>query len=53
MILYLEEQLEEAYRKYCMHQAKQDMAFMSLDNFRNMFEEIMAIVYQEAEELES
>ena len=53
MILYLEDQLEAAYRKYCKHQSKQDMPFMSLDDFRNMFEEIMAIVYQEAEELES
>ena len=49
MILYLEEQLEAAYRKYCMHQSKQDMPFMSLDDFRNMFEEIMAIVYQESD----
>ena len=49
MILYLEDQLEEAYRKYCMHQAKQNMAFMSLDDFRNMFEDLMAIVYQESD----
>ena len=49
MILYLEEQLEAAYRKYCKHQSKQDMPFMSLDDFRNMFEEIMAIVYQESD----
>ena len=49
MILYLEDQLEAAYRKYCMHQIKQDIPFMSLDNFRNMFEEIMAIVYQESD----
>ena len=47
MILYLEDQLEAAYRKYCKHQAKQDMPFMSLDDFRNMFEDLMAIVYQE------
>ena len=49
MILYLEEQLEAAYRKYCKHQSKQDMPFMSLDDFRNIFEEIMAIVYQESD----
>ena len=49
MILYLEDQLEAAYRKYCKHQSKQDMPFMSLDDFRNMFEEIMAIVYQESD----
>ena len=49
MLLYLEEQLEAAYRKYCKHQSKQDMPFMSLDDFRNMFEEIMAIVYQESD----
>ena len=49
MILYLEEQLEEAYRNYCKHQSKQDMPFMSLDDFRNMFEDLMAIVYQESD----
>mgnify|MGYP003148891710 CR=1 FL=1 len=49
MILYLEEQLEAAYRKYCKHQSKQDMPFMSLDDFRNMFEDLMAIVYQESD----
>ena len=49
MILYLEDQLEAAYRKYCKHQSKQDMAFMSLDDFRNMFEDLMAIVYQESD----
>ena len=49
MILYLEDQLEAAYRKYCKHQSKQDMPFMSLDDFRNMFEDLMAIVYQESD----
>ena len=49
MILYLEEQLEAAYRKYCKHQSKQDMPFMSLDDFRNMFEDLMAIVYQDSD----
>ena len=49
MILYLEEQLEAAYRKYCKHQSKQDKPFMSLDDFRNMFEDLMAIVYQESD----
>ncbi len=49
MILYLEEQLEAAYKKYCKHQAKQDMSFMSLDDFRNMFEDLMAVVYQDSD----
>ena len=47
MILYLEDQLEGCYRQYCMHQVKQDMPFMSLDDFRNMFEDLMAVIYKD------
>ena len=50
MILYLETQLEDCYRIYRLHQVKQDMPFMSLEDFRNMFEELMGKVYEEEEE---
>ena len=49
MILYLEDQLEGCYRQYRLHQIKHDMSFMALDDFRNMFEDLMAIVYQESD----
>ena len=50
MILYLETQLEDCYRIYRLHQVKQDIPFMSLEDFRNMFEELMGKVYEEEEE---
>ena len=49
MILYTEEQLENAYNVYRKHQAKQDMSFLKLEDFRVMFEEIMECVYYEPE----
>ena len=50
MILYTEEQLENAYNVYRRHQIKQDMSFLKLEDFRTMFEEIMEWVYYEPEE---
>ena len=47
MILYLEKQLEDCYRIYRLHQVKQDMPFMTLEDFRLMFEDMMAEVYKE------
>ena len=47
MILYTEEQLENAYNVYRTHQIKQDMSFLKLEDFRLMFEEIMEWVYYE------
>jgi|TARA_R110000824_G_scaffold70841_3_gene181642 hypothetical protein len=52
MVLYTEEQLEKCYRIYCLKQVKQDLAFMKLDDFRYMFEDLMAIIYQPKEEEE-
>ena len=49
MILYLEDQLEACYRQYCMHQVKQDMPLMSLDDFRDMFEDLMEVIYKDEE----
>ena len=51
MILYTEEQLEKCYRQYCLHQVRKDLSFMQLEDFRLMFEDIMAAVYMEEEEV--
>ena len=46
MLLYTEEQLEEAYGIYRYHQIKLDLGFMTLENFRNLFEQfIEEVVY--------
>ena len=47
MVLYTEEQLENCYRQYCLHQVRHDMPFMQLEDFRLMFEDMMAEVYKE------
>ena len=49
MILYLEDQLEGCYRHYCLHQIRKDMPFMSLEDYRAMFEDMMEIIYKEDE----
>ena len=49
MILYLEKQLEDAYKIYRLSQVKKDMSFMKLEDFRLMFEEIMEVVYSDPE----
>jgi hypothetical protein len=41
MLLYTEEQLEEAYGIYRYHQIKLDLGFMKLENFRNLFEQFI------------
>jgi hypothetical protein len=51
MVLYTEKQLEKCYRQYCLHQIKKDFSFMKLEDFRLMFEDIMAEVYMEEEEI--
>ena len=45
MILYLEKQLDDAYDVYRRNQIKHDAAFISKENFRFMFEELMDVVY--------
>ena len=52
MILYLEKQLEDAYKVYRLSQVKKDMSFMKLEDFRLMFEDIMEVVYTDEEENE-
>ena len=53
MILYTEEQLENAYNVYRRHQIKLDMSFLKLEDFRVMFEDIMEVVYSELDEEEN
>ena len=51
MILYTEEQLENCYRHYCLHQVRNNFPFMKLEDFRAMFEDIMVEVYNEDEQV--
>ena len=39
MILYSDRQLDKAYRIYAKHQGIHGVPFISIDNFRKMFEE--------------
>tara|TARA_R110002020_G_scaffold198231_1_gene399455 strand:+ start:15086 stop:15247 length:162 start_codon:yes stop_codon:yes gene_type:complete len=39
MILYTEDQLEVLYRIYARHQNRNGIAFMKLEDFRDLFEE--------------
>ena len=41
MLLYTEEQLENAYEIYRTHQARQDLSFMSLEHFRLFYEQLV------------
>ena len=47
MILYTEKQLEDCYNVYRIMQIKQDMAFVTLQDFRIMFEQILEILYKD------
>ena len=45
MILYLEKQLESAYDVYRRNQIKHNASFITKEEFRTMFEELMEVVY--------
>ena len=47
MILYTEKQLENCYNVYRLMQIKKDMAFVTLDDFRIMFEQMLETVYED------
>jgi hypothetical protein len=49
MILYTEKQLEDCYRQYCLLQGKNNMSFVSLKEFRILFEDLTEIIYKEKE----
>ena len=41
MILYTEAQLETAYNIYRLHQIGNGIAFIELENFRRLYEDLM------------
>tara|TARA_Y100000401_G_C8182491_1_gene154724 strand:+ start:43 stop:204 length:162 start_codon:yes stop_codon:yes gene_type:complete len=45
MILYTEEQFDAAYKEYRYFHMKNKRLFLSTDKFREMFEEMMRVVY--------
>jgi hypothetical protein len=47
MILYLEKQLDEAYNVYMRNSMKRSKEYMSKEDFRTMFEELMEVVYKQ------
>mgnify|MGYP001310263314 FL=1 len=47
MLLYTEEQLEQAYEIYRIYQIKQDLSFMVLENFRKLYEELAEEILKE------
>jgi hypothetical protein len=46
MLLYTEAQLELAYNIYRMHQIGRGLGFMELENFRNLYEELLEEDYE-------
>ena len=53
MIFYTEDLLGKVYKTYQLHQAKQNMPFMQLEDFRLMFEEQQEIIINEIAEEEA
>tara|TARA_B100000424_G_scaffold174526_1_gene134747 strand:- start:308 stop:478 length:171 start_codon:yes stop_codon:yes gene_type:complete len=44
MILYSEEMLNKAYKVYQLHQAKHNLPFMQLEDFRLLFEDQQQVI---------
>ena len=54
MILYSDRQLNKVYRIYAKHQGIHGVPFISIDNFRKMFEEQQTAIYhQQMEDMRS
>jgi len=49
MILYTEDVLEDCYKIYRLHQMRKDVPFITKEDFRALFEEIMERVYRHEE----
>ena len=47
MLLYSDRQLNKAYRIYAKHQGIHGVPFISIDNFRKMFEEQQTALYKQ------
>lgn len=52
VILYSESMLEKVYKIYQMHQAKNNLPFMRLNDYREMFEEQQQMIIELIEEEE-
>jgi hypothetical protein len=50
MVLYLESQLDEAYREYCLLQVRHDASFVQREDFRVLYEKLMEQAYAEIDE---
>ena len=54
MLLYTEEQLEKAYAIYRLKQIRLDLGFMTLENFRNLFEQLAEeVMYPNGEHIKN
>ena len=53
MILYLETQLDKAYNVYMKNSMKQSKPYMTKEEFRTMFEELMEVVYEDVDWIQS
>ena len=52
-LLYDDKTLDMVYRIYAKHQGKNNVPFMKLEDFRNMFEEQQTAIYkQQIEEMQ-
>ena len=49
MILYSEDMLGKVYKNYQLHQAKHNLGFMRLEDFRNMFESQQELIFEQIE----
>ena len=46
-ILYTDELLDMVYRIYAKHQGRHNVPFITLENFKDMFEEQQTAIYQQ------
>jgi hypothetical protein len=46
-LLYTDELLDMVYRIYAKHQGKHNVPFITLENFKEMFEEQQTAIYQQ------
>ena len=49
VILYSEEMLNKAYKVYQLHQAKHNLPFMQLEDFRLLFEDQQQVIVDQIE----
>jgi len=49
VVLYSENMLEKVYKNYQLHQAKHNLGFMRLEDFRKMFEAQQELILEQIE----